>query len=212
MTDPYKILGISESATDDQVKTAYRDLARKYHPDNYEGGPLAKVANEKTQEINNAYDTIMNARRGSGYNSASGSYDTDGKPNHDHSPLSDIRALINDNRIVEAEELLDGVPPHLRKGEWYFLKGTIFFSRGWLEDASSYWTTATEMEPGNAEYRAALNRVMWQKRGNFGGSSHGQYNNPQTRQNSSGCGICDICAGLMCADCCCHCMGGRGCC
>ncbi len=47
MTDPYKVLGISSSASDEEVKKAYRDLARKYHPDHYQNDPLSDLAEEK---------------------------------------------------------------------------------------------------------------------------------------------------------------------
>ena len=73
MTDPYKVLGVSPNATDEQVKSAYRELAKKYHPDNYANNPLADLAQEKMQEINQAYDTIMAQRKrggGGGYQSS----------------------------------------------------------------------------------------------------------------------------------------------
>ncbi len=73
MTDPYQVLGVSPSATDDEIKTAYRQLARKYHPDNYVDNPLADLATEKMKEINEAYDEIQRRRREGGQ-SASGSY------------------------------------------------------------------------------------------------------------------------------------------
>jgi len=206
MSDPYKILGVTPKSTDDEIKAAYLELAKKYHPDNYDGGPLAQIANEKTQEINNAYDTIMNERRNSTVNIGNKSRKS---YENSSSDFADVRTLINSNRLVEAEELLDDVSETSRNGEWHFLKGTIFFSRGWLEDAATYWESATNLEPNNMEYRAAYNRVMWQRKGNFGGSPQGQYNNPQ---RSTQCGVCDICAGLMCADMCCGCLGGRSCC
>ena len=64
MNDPYKILGVDRNATDDEVKEAYRKLARKYHPDNYGDNPLSDLAEEKMQEINEAYDAIVNMRKG----------------------------------------------------------------------------------------------------------------------------------------------------
>jgi curved DNA-binding protein CbpA len=62
MNDPYVVLGVSKNATDDEIKEAYRSLARKYHPDNYVDNPLSDLASEKMKEINDAYDAIMNER------------------------------------------------------------------------------------------------------------------------------------------------------
>ena len=64
MRDPYQVLGVPSTATDEEVKKAYRDLARKYHPDNYHDNPLADLAQERMKEINEAYDTIMSERSG----------------------------------------------------------------------------------------------------------------------------------------------------
>ena len=66
MKDPYSVLGVSQSASDDEIKRAYRELARKYHPDNYQNNPLADLAEEKMKEINEAYDTITKQRAGGG--------------------------------------------------------------------------------------------------------------------------------------------------
>ena len=71
MTDPYQILNVSPDASDEEVKKAYRELARKYHPDNYHDNPLADLAQEKMKEINAAYDAIQRQRSGRG--SAGGS-------------------------------------------------------------------------------------------------------------------------------------------
>ena len=75
MADPYKVLGVSPSATDEEVKDAYRKLAKKYHPDQYADSPLAELAGEKMKEINEAYDTIVAQRKNrtaGGYVSAGG--------------------------------------------------------------------------------------------------------------------------------------------
>ena len=72
MKDPYAVLGVSPNASDEEIKNAYREMARKYHPDNYADNPLSDLAGEKMKEINEAYDQIMNMRR-SGKRSDSGS-------------------------------------------------------------------------------------------------------------------------------------------
>lgn len=204
----YEIIGVPYDATDEEVKSAYRELAKKYHPDNYADSPLQEFADEKMREINAAFDDIMEQRRNGNTSSSPRSQSNQGKNNSygGNSSFSDIRAMIQSNRLVEADELLDGVPVGSRDGEWYFLKGSIYYSRGWLEDALNHFTTACRLSPNNAEYRAALNRMGWQKQGNMGGYGQGAYRNPQTQMR--GCTPCDVCQGLICADCCCNCLGG----
>ena len=62
MKDPYKVLGVPPDASDDEIKKAYRALARKYHPDNYNGSDLADLAEEKMKEVNEAYDAVKKMR------------------------------------------------------------------------------------------------------------------------------------------------------
>ena len=194
MKDPYSILGINRNATDDEVKNAYREMARKYHPDNYADNPLSDLAGEKMKEINEAYDTIMNERRRRSGGGANVNYNTS-------SNFADIRSLINKNRLEEAQELLDGIPPERRDAEWYFLNGTVLYRRGWLDNAYTSFATACRMDPTNPEYRAAFNRVQHQARG-------GGANPYRSSANMGGMSACDCCSNLICADCCCEMMGG----
>ena len=199
MSDPYKVLGLPRNATNDEVKTAYRELARKYHPDHYAGNPLSDLADEKMKEINEAYDAIMLERK-----NGRTQHNNSGSTTSASSQFHDIRRMINARRITEAEELLDGVPEYNRDAEWFFLKGSVQYTRGWLEEAYNNFRHAVQMSPENAEYRAALNQLEWQRRTGRptgGGGYH-------TRPNVAGCGSCDICTSLLCADCCCECMGG----
>ena len=206
MRDPYEVLGVQPNATDEQVKDAYRKLARKYHPDNYVNNPLADLATEKMKEINEAYDEIQRQRKGgassSGYGGASsGGYRQYGGYQQSYSSgssqFADIRRLINAGRLADAEELLDGVAQQKRNAEWNFLKGTVNYQKGWLDNAVQYYAAACNMEPQNPEYRAAYNRMIQRSKGANGG-----------QQMASS--ICDVCASLYCCNACCNCMGGGG--
>lgn len=214
MSDPYKILGVSPAATDEQVKAAYRELAKKYHPDNYAGSPIADLASEKMKEINEAYDQVMSLRKNKnsggapfnessrsygGYQNSYGGYGYGGGAAP--SGFGDVRNLIMAGRIADAEQILNGVPLEGRNGEWYFLKGTVLYKRGWLEEAHNHFARACQMDPNNLEFRAALNQSMNQRSGVYGGynTSYG---------NAGGCSSCDTCCALLCADSCCECMGG----
>lgn len=194
MNDPYSVLGVDRNATDEQIKSAYRELAKKYHPDNYLDNPLSDLADAKMKEINEAYDAIMNERR-SGRTSNSGGYSAYKSTNY-----SDIRSLIAANRLDEAILMLDKVETDKRDAEWYFLSGSVQYKRGWFDNAYTNFATACNMDPSNPEYRAALNNIQSRRRG------FNPYNS--TGRQTGGCSSCDACTSLICADCCCEMMGG----
>ena len=174
MRDPYEVLGVSPDASDDEIKKTYRDLARKYHPDNYQNNPLADLAEEKMKEINEAYDTITKlragggsssygggaaqAQRGYGYGYSSGSgYQQQNQSGSRGQIFGQARQAISRGELDLAEQLLQGVS---RTGEWYFLMGSIAYRRGWLDEARQNYQIAVQMDPGNVEYRQALNMMQ----------------------------------------------------
>lgn len=191
MNDPYSVLGVTRNSSDEEIKKAYRELARKYHPDNYVDNPLADLAVEQMKKINEAYDQIMEERK----NGPSASSYSSGE-------FSDVRSLIQFGKLEEAQEVLDGVPPQKRTAEWYFLNGSIQYRRGWLDRAYTSFATATRMAPDNTEYSEAFRRMQ--------NSSRGSYSPYRTSSSGMGgdCDTCSICNSLICADCCCEAMGG----
>lgn len=213
MTDPYEILNVPSTATDEQIKKAYRDLARKYHPDNYHDNPLADLAQEKMKEINAAYDAIQKERSGRGRpGGQSGGYEgyaarqagyggyqyrqqerTSGSP-----AFQQVRMAINRNDLGMAEQLLAQIADH--DGEWNFLKGTICYRRGWVDEARRYYQTACQMSPGDLEYRQALNFVENNREG---------YRPDGYETFSTGCGGNNLCAQMAC--CYTACMAGSTC-
>lgn len=214
MKNSYEILGVKPDATDAEIKSAYRALVKKYHPDSYVDNPLSELASEKMVEINKAFDDITETRKhnsgGSSSSSSSrSSSGTSGSSGASGSTLNHIRAKIQSNNLTEAEEMLDQMTLNSRDGEWYYLKGMIYYQRGWLDDAKNHFKTACNLSPNNVEYQSAYNRMNFQSGGGF---SNG-------RTPNAGCCCypccmpcggdpCDMCQTLICLDCCCECMGG----
>jgi len=196
MKDPYEVLGVPRGADREKVKAAYRELAKKYHPDQYAGSPLADLANEKMQEINEAYDAILSGNTGSSYGQSGGGYSA-----NDYSAAENY---INRGAYDEAERILESMSERSRDAHWYYLKGELNYRRGWTQQAYSYYSMAYNMQPNNPIYRNAFERVSQNRSGGFR-TGHTQYHG---HGSSGGCDGCDICTGLMCADCCCECFGG----
>lgn len=176
MNDPYRILGVMPSASDDDVRSAYKSLIRQY------SGDEAKIA-----EITEAYDFIMDSRRG-------------GIGRSDGNSFTEVRRLLRDGNYNDASAVLESIPE--RTAEWYFLNGSVHYAKGWLNEAYSNFEQACKMEPYNQEYNSAL-RHMRESRNGYMQGDPGR--NPE---RVCSCGVCDICNALICADCCCECMGG----
>ena len=196
MRDPYSVLGVNQNASDEEIKKAYRELARKYHPDNYQNNPLADLAEEKMKEINEAYETITRQRSGGGHQASQSGYS--GQQRSYSSPSGNptyvrVRGLINAGDLSTAERLLNEVPQ--RDGEWYFLTGSIAYRKGWLDEAAQNYAMAVQMDPGNMEYRQAY--AMMQQRG--GGYRPAGY--------AGGMDGLDCCTTMMCMNC--LCGGGQ---
>lgn len=167
MRDPYQVLGVPSTATDEEVKKAYRDLARKYHPDNYHDNPLADLAQERMKEINEAYEAVQSqrkAQRSGGYSAGGQRYGGQGygyQSGYQNgyqggytSRYQRVRMAISSGDLNLAEELLNAQSNH--DAEWNFLKGAICYRRGWLDEARRYYQTAVTMAPDNPEYQRAL--------------------------------------------------------
>ena len=195
MRDPYEVLGVPRGASDEEVKKAYRDLARKYHPDNYVNNPLADLAQEKMKEINEAYDTITKARESGGSAQAQYAGYSSGRSGHSSGPYKDARDAISAGDLNRAEMILGSITD--RGAEWNFLMGCIAYRRGWMDNASRYFRTASAMEPGNMEYRQALLNIQTMGRQPY-----------QNTAATQGVDPCNVCGNLLLADCCCECMGG----
>lgn len=214
MNNPYEVLGIKEGASEDEIKKAYRDQVKKYHPDQYQDNPLSKLAEEKLREVNEAYDYLVKngsgrrdntaGNRSSGWNNAAGNNNSSWNNASDGDFFQRVRSSINGGNITYAEEMLNGYSN--KNAQWYYLKGLIFTRKGWYDEAQSHIQTAVNMEPNNFEYRNALSRM--------GNSNNAYKGNAYNRGYNRGPDLCTMCQCLWCSDCCCECGGGDliGCC
>ncbi len=193
MNDPFAVLGVSANATDEQIRQAYRLQARRWQ-EQIDANVNVEYAREKMQELDGAYDAVIMSRSG-GYTQTA--RDTVYSSASDY---ADIRQKIRAGRLDDANMILDGVPAQSRSAEWHFLKGSIQRRQGFLEEAAGNFAAACRMEPGNAEYTAAYDEIRQ--------SRSGGYRTTRAPSGGRGVGACDICSGLICADCCCECMGG----
>ena len=191
MTDPYRVLGLSPGASDDEVKKAYKTLAKKYHPD---VAGNSEEAARKMQEINAAYDQIINHRADyssssySGYSGYSSSY---GYGQESTEPL-ELRAAvsyINARRYREALNALSSIPPEKRSGRWYYLSSYAKAFSGDSSGAISDISIAISKEPGTMTYLAFRERLMGRRT---------EYTMHTGNYSSSPAGLCSsICLSML---------------
>ena len=161
--DPYRILGVTYDATDDDIKKAYRMLSRKYHPDANINNPNKAQAEEKFKQVQEAYNIIMNQRQnksnGYGY---SYSNRASGAPEGDSAVDVELRAAANYIRsgyYREAENALSSIDTGMRNGTWYYLSAVCAMGRGESDSAKNYINQAVAIEPGNFQFRQLQRQI-----------------------------------------------------
>ncbi len=210
--DPYKVLGVSQDASDDEIKKAYRDLIKRYHPDLHPGDAEAA---RKMNEVNAAYDQIKSgnipgsAAYGSqagayqqyGYGGASGWTDWAGYgAQARQSERSEYTAAINfirNGMYREALNALSNVPEPERDGKWYYLSAGANMYMGNKVAALEHAKRAVELDPGNQEYHRLLTQLQ------SGGDFYDNYSGGYARSvnlNPLWLGLCaaSLCTGGRC--------------
>ena len=166
MRDPYSVLGVSPNATDDEIKEAYRKLAKKYHPDI---NPDKKLAEEMMKEINLAYDTIKKQREqginGNNYHSSSSNNTT--YSNFYNNPFShqertvytldDVERCIYQRNYFLARAYLNQIKPD--NARWYYYSSIVCYHLNDVLKAREHIRIACEIEPYNQTYQNLKNKL-----------------------------------------------------
>ena len=139
----YEVLNIPKTATRDEIRTAYRDLARRWHPDRFMPGPERDWANERMATINAAYRLCLN-----GLSDARLAVDSEGEA------LRRVQALIDSGEYQSARRLLMGFDT--RCAEWNYLFGAVLLNLCETEKALIYLSVAAHQAPNSVKYARAL--------------------------------------------------------
>lgn len=197
MRNPYEVLEIKEGASKDDIKRAYREMVKKYHPDQYGNNPLKDLAEDKLREVNEAYDYLMkNTSDSSGYND-SNSYSNNSYSSSNNVIYNDIRRDLQSGNLGAAEEKLNRIT--VRDAEWNYLMGVLSLRKGWNDNAFNYISNACNLDPSNREYQDTYRQLTNRNNG---------YRQAYYTRNNRDNDWCNICATLWCADSCCECCGG----
>ena len=166
--DPYKVLGVSPNASDEEIKKAYRRLAKKYHPDL---NPGDETAAKKMQEVNAAYDRIKNpekARQGTqGSYGGYSQYDPFGFGGYQQRSYADAeygdnyqKAAYNYIRFGRYREALNSLNNATeRNARWYYLSALANDGLGNQVTALEHIRKAVSMEPDNYTYLQTLEDI-----------------------------------------------------
>lgn len=169
MRDPYKVLGVSPGASDEEIKKAYRALSRKYHPDANVNNPNKEQAEERFKEVQQAYDQVMRERQqggtsygGYGGFGGFGGARQGGGSQGAYGGSVQMQAAANyiaSRHFSEALHALGEVPVQERRAQWYYLSAIANQGVGNNIVAKEHAARAVELEPGNIEYRQFLQRL-----------------------------------------------------
>lgn len=204
MTDPYKVLGVSRNASNDEVKRAYRELSKKYHPDSHMNNPLSDLAEERFKEVQLAYDQIMSgsATTGSASNSYYGSNQNSWgqSQSQDTSELNVVHNMLYERRFQEALRELGKISE--RSARWFYYSAVANNGVGNNIIAYEHARQAAILEPSNRDYQNLVNQLQFRTQ---------RYQNTGTMYGRPTIGSGNLCCDLFCADSLCECLGGDLC-
>ena len=149
---PYEILNLPETATREEIDTAYSKLMSRFSEENYLGSPLCDLAAEKRRNIQSAYQRLTDAATDAVPHSSPS------EPTESNTVSYRVRNLLNQGKLHEADVLLREQPDCDNNPELLYLRGVCAWKRGWLDEASRLVRRAADAVPTNREYQNAVEK------------------------------------------------------
>lgn len=188
--NPYEVLGIKQTASEEEIKAAYRTMVKKYHPDKHQDNPLSDLAEEKLMEVNEAYEMLTNENYKGGGNSAYRNSQGNSQGNGGYANNGNGSYNSNEGYVAN---------PKPGTAEWFYQAGVASINKGWYDDGVGKLQTAVSMAPNNPRYREGLNQVQ-----NMGGGYRADaFGRGAGRGNDD---LCRMMQCLVCTDCLCDCI------
>ncbi len=201
--NPFVVLGVSENATQAEVREAYEKLRDEYRLAIHVEGDEGKKAAKKLSELEEAYRAAMEKLSSAG----------EVKGLYDH-----VASLLRSKKYDEAQSALDKVSD--RGAEWHYYQSAVYHGKGWYYEAKAQLEMAIGMDPENQKYKDTMERMKNHDSSSYGDEgassdaaknagprrSYDTYEDMESRTRRATAGDC--CTTLICADCCCECMGG----
>lgn len=204
--NPFIVLEVSEDCTQNELFDAYKNLRNKYSDLRFAEGQIGTDACQKLEEIEHAYREASDILRAK-YN-----------VEYTGSNLVDVENAIKAGNMDEAQNILDNCQE--RTAQWHYLQSVIFYKKDWTSDALKQLEFACSLEPYNTKYTEARQNMINKMneaapkqnesyyRNTNNGNTQRTYSREGDNMGRRGSSACDCCSSLICADCCCECMGG----
>ena len=211
--DPFMILGVTDSVSQNELYDAYKNARREWESKRFAPGEEGAYACERLDEIEQAYrdaEEILRARDVIIPEVVEPATEDE---------YAEIDRLVRAKEYESAQEKLEGIK--VRGAKWHFLQSIVFTGTGKNYEALEHLKTATVIEPDNSTYSEAYNRMQervgkpqtegfyaYRESGDYGDGRRSYRDDGYDGRHHGGMTPCDCCQGLICADCCCECMGG----
>lgn len=216
--NPYEILGVSPTASREEIDQAYYYLRDKYRLDMHSEGEKGKIAAQNLNELETAYRDIIIDYTGDAskaYASSSSDSTVTGDPIVEDSAFAEVERLIREKDYPAAQKALDNV--FERNADWHFYQSAIYYKQGWLNESKSQLEIACNMDPTNKKYANSLEKLNSKLSGSRSttssstitssadrnGYSRSYGSDYDARRTEDTC--CQACQAAICVNCLCDC-------